>query len=95
MTMTALPFRANKRFVLDGRQVVPGEVVDVSMLDAQRVRNMERGNYGMRVATDVPDHEPVKSKRKSQSARRSKPRQPIVEPTVDVEGVDLEQEVSL
>jgi len=100
--MTALPFRANKRFILDGHVVSPGDVVDVSMLDVQKVRNMESGNFGMRVtaeaAADVAHVTPKpKARPKSKPARRrNAPPVATPEPEQDEPGtVELEQEVSL
>lgn len=73
-TLSRLPFKASKRFILDGVQVEVGEVVDVSMLSAERVRNLEKSRYGIRVAADGPDHVPApRPESKRASAPKRKP----------------------
>lgn len=69
----ALPFRANKRFVFDGRTVVPGDIVDVAGLPLAKVVNMERGNFGVRVAVET--HSAAPAVARATPARKPSPRQ--------------------
>lgn len=57
--VAVLPFRARRRFILDGEEIKAGQVVDVSGLTPTRVRQLEATNFGMRVAAEEPDHEVV------------------------------------
>lgn len=53
LALAPLPFRASKRFTFDGREVAPGDVIDVSTLPAPRVLNLESAHYGQRVVAEL------------------------------------------
>lgn len=59
LALAPLPFRASKRFTLDGVDVSPGDVVDLSGLPPTRVKNMEGCGYGLRVAAEFEPQQQI------------------------------------
>lgn len=72
----AIPFEAAKKFKMNGVDVAPGDVVDVSCMSLLRIEQMENTGYGLRVGSDERVTTAAPRRPLKQAARRGRASQP-------------------